>query len=246
MLACERCAGVCERVLACVCERVRVWCSPFCANLLRHPPKPTEPTGTQDGDASAADWEDGAVASAAGAMDYLALVPAGSGDRLLSSPSSSSTLEAFWALAGRCRGSLDAFVRGGFVRESVALFDWGMRAIELNEVVEQEAENGRTLGRAYTCGVSNMGVFGFGFGGERRQEGAVVAYGAHALAGLHYATSSSLTGTLYQLSCGTVGGALCLTLHFASPLVDRATARAFADALVRVLAEVATAKGREA
>ncbi len=186
----------------------------------------------------AVDWADGAVASAAGAMDYLARLPAGSGARLLlGSPSSSSSSpdahEGFWAVAGQCRRSYEAFVAAGFVPESVALFDWGVRAIELNEVVEKEAENAKTLGRAYTCGVSNMGVF------PGPRDGA---YGPHRLAGLHYATSSSLTGTLYQLSCGTAGGALCLTLHFASPLVDRATAGAFADALVRVLARVVEAE----
>lgn len=197
------------------------------------------------------------MASAAGAMDYLARVPAGSGARLLAaaaaaSSSSSSVgdaLEGFWSLAAHCRRSLDGFVGAGFVPESVALFDWGMRAIELNEVVEKEAENAGTLGRAYTCGVSNMGIFGGnGANGSQGQDGkeaaaaaTAVPYGPYALTGLHYATSSSLTGTLYQLSCGTVGGALCLTLHFASPLVDHATAGAFADALVAVLTRVAAA-----
>lgn len=206
---------------------------------------------TQRGDADTGaaagvvDWADGAVASAAGAMDYLARVPAGSGRRLLASSSSaagaSQEEEAararFWEVARECRGSFDDFVARGYVPESVALFDWGMRAIELNEVVEREAENAQTLGRAYTCGVSNMGVFGGG-GGE-----GLVPYGPYRLEGLHYATSSSLTGTLYQLSCGTVGGALCLTLHGASPLVDRVALSAFADALVRVLACVAEGNG---
>lgn len=187
------------------------------------------------------------MASAAGAMDFLARVPAGSGARLLDASSSSSSSakaeahERFWSLAGHCSRSLEAFVAAGFVPESVALFDWGMRAIELNEVVEREAENGKTLGRAYTCGVSNMGIFQPK--SSSNDDGAGVGYGPYRLAGLHYATSSSLTGTLYQLSCGTVGGALCLTLHGAWPLVDRPTARAFADALARVLACVAEAEG---
>ena len=184
------------------------------------------------------DWADNAVASAAGAMDVLARVKAQSGTALRQSSSSSEEedkREAFWAVAKQCRQELLDFVAAGYVPESVQLFDWGMQTLELNEVVEKEAENPKTLGRAYTCGVSNMGVFGPGGGKGDDSSSFSSSYGDYRLRGVHYATSHSLTGSLYQLSCGTVDGALCLTLHYAWPLVDRATAAAFADAVVDIL-----------
>lgn len=114
----------------------------------------------------------------------------------------------------------------------VRLFDWGMRSVEINDVVEKEADNPATAGRAYTCGVSNMGVFsGQGMYGPRR---------LHAV---HYATSHSLTGSLYQLSCGTVGGQLCMTMHFCEPIVGRDTAAAFADSYVKLLHAAAAGGG---
>jgi hypothetical protein len=70
----------------------------------------------------------------------------------------------------------------------------------------------------------------------------VCGSGPLRLDGIHYATSHSLTGSLYQLSCGTVGGDLFLTLHFPWPIVTRQTAAVFADALDAVLATVLEAE----
>lgn len=226
------------------------------------------------------DWEENAVASAAGAMDFMVRLQERQGRNLLcthkSTTSKNGTVaataatapgaprphvageEAFWLLAKQCRREFLDFVSAGFVPESVNLFDWGMQTLELNEVVEKEAENPKTLGRAYTCGVSNMGVFEDGMGGGRRRgsnrssngsrgmdedfslsssafSSCLPSYGSLRLHGIHYATSHSLTGSLYQLSCGTVNGALCLTFHYPWPLVDREMANRFADRVVQIL-----------
>ena len=46
-------------------------------------------------------------------------------------------------------------------REAVAVFDWAMDNMSIWASLEIESRNPKTLGRAYTCGVSNMGRYPF-------------------------------------------------------------------------------------
>lgn len=154
-------------------------------------------------------------------MDFLARLPANSGQRLINDPSAWE--KEFWSLAQLCRQEYLDFVKQGFGPESVRLFDMGMKAVEILEVVEKEADNPKTLGRAYSCGVSNMGIF------RHAVDYALSSGDQLSLQGVYYATSHSLTGSLYQLSCGTVGGALCLTFQFPHPIVGQESAQAFAS-----------------
>lgn len=52
---------------------------------------------------------------------------------------------------------------------------------------------------------------------------------------LHYGTSHSACGSLFQLSCGTVDGELFMTLQFAEPIVSRSMAKAFLEAVAKNL-----------
>ncbi|KAG5192997.1 hypothetical protein JKP88DRAFT_291596 [Tribonema minus] len=192
---------------------------PFGAGAPGHQGKPNANGGGAE--ARALDWTEGAVACAGGAMDWVAGLPANSGRALVSGAAGAE--RDFWRLARRARGEMAAFAASGTAREAAAVFDWGMRAIEIGDVCEREARRPATLGRAYTCGVSNMGRY------------AHAATTGARVAALHYATSHSPWGSLYQLSCGTVGGRLCMTFQFAEPIVGRAMGAAFADALVAVL-----------
>ncbi|CAN0549116.1 unnamed protein product [Ectocarpus sp. 12 AP-2014] len=47
------------------------------------------------------------------------------------------------------------------LREAVAVFDWAMENMSIWASVDIESRNAKTLGRAYTCGVSNMGRYPF-------------------------------------------------------------------------------------
>lgn len=47
------------------------------------------------------------------------------------------------------------------VREAVAVFDWAMENMSIWASLDIESRNAKTLGRAYTCGVSNMGRYPF-------------------------------------------------------------------------------------
>lgn len=46
-------------------------------------------------------------------------------------------------------------------REAVAVFDWAMENMSIWASLDIESRNPKTLGRAYTCGVSNMGRYPF-------------------------------------------------------------------------------------
>ncbi len=41
------------------------------------------------------------------------------------------------------------------------MFDWAMENMSIWASLEIESRNAKTLGRAYTCGVSNMGRYPF-------------------------------------------------------------------------------------
>lgn len=51
--------------------------------------------------------------------------------------------------------------------------------------------------------------------------------GGLSLKAVHYGTSQSACGSLFQLSCGTVDGDLYMTLQFPHPVVSRPMARAY-------------------
>lgn len=53
-----------------------------------------------------------------------------------------------------------------------------------------------------------------------------------SLKAVHYGTSQSACGSLFQLSCGTVGGELFMTLQFADPVVTRSAAKAYLEGIV--------------
>lgn len=43
----------------------------------------------------------------------------------------------------------------------MAVFDWAMENMSIWASLDIESRNAKTLGRAYTCGVSNMGRYPF-------------------------------------------------------------------------------------
>ncbi|CAN0555750.1 unnamed protein product, partial [Ectocarpus sp. 12 AP-2014] len=91
-----------------------------------------------------------------------------------------------------------------------------MENIHIWASVDMQSRNPKTLGRAYTCGVSNMGRYPFD-----------TQVGNLSLKAVHYGTSQSARGSLFQLSCGTIDGELYMTLQFAEPLVTREAGQAY-------------------
>lgn len=122
------------------------------------------------------DFTGGTVSSASGAVDYVtsstpdlsrSSMPWAATSPTLPPQLSEEFRRCFWELAAQCRErSEDLLQKWQLVPESVRLFHIGMRLQEAGyadilRAVEIDAHNPRTLGRGYTCGVSNMGVVDF-------------------------------------------------------------------------------------
>ncbi|CAM9503923.1 unnamed protein product [Discosporangium mesarthrocarpum] len=185
------------------------------------------------------DWTGGTVACAGGAMDYVVNVQANSGKALTGAAggvegggvagegkagAEAEAEELFWRLARRCKRATKDLVEGEIAREAVAVFDWAMESMDIWASLNIESRNAKTLGRAYTVGVSNMGRYPFS-----------TEVGGLDLEAVHFATRHATCGSLYQLSCGTVRGGLCMTGQFAEPVVDRPMAKEFMRSVVACL-----------
>ena len=120
----------------------------------------------------------------------------------------------FWDAARNAGSQLAEFEAKGFGPQSVRVFDWATDAMEMTRLVELEADNPYSLGRAYCCGVSNAGLYG----------------GADGVAQMYYATSTRYAGATFQASCVTVGGALNCCFNAPEPIATRASLEAFAKA----------------
>ena len=183
----------------------------------------------------------------AGSMDLVLRACGGDAERLLvaaaaeaegASEEGSSVADErdkFWALAREAGAQLSELSSAGFVEDAVRVFDWATESMEIPRIVELAAGSPFTLGRAYSCGVSNAGVYG----GDARA-------GAYSLSSVRYAVSHARSGSIFQLSCVTVpsdGDAAAGSLHcvFAapSPLVPRELLDAYADTCLRALAAAA-------
>jgi hypothetical protein len=89
-----------------------------------------------------------------------------------------------------------------------------------------------TLGRAYSAGISNVGVFGH-----------PTSYGDLSLREVFFGISQTVSAPAVSVSAATVGGKLCLAVHTATPLWPQSEAAAYADKFVRTLELAAAEEG---
>ena len=193
------------------------------------------------------DWAQGTVACAAGAVDYVVpvteIVKRRGRGSLEDAESEIKAREGIWNLAVRCKAEGSFIIdRQQWVQESVRLFGLGMKFANVLKIVEMDAASG-SLGRGYSCGVSNMGLVDFGDADnltkqqqlphkqQQQQQQPEVRQA-------FYATSHSRNGVLCQLSCMTTGGEgeFCGCLQFTAPIIPTEKgaqiARILADLLV--------------
>ena len=188
---------------------------------------------------SVPDWAFGTVACAAGAVDFV--VPVGEkvtlrGRNRRNTATETQSDEEIWQLALRCKSEANWIIeKQQWVQESVRLFGLGMQFADVLKVVELDAASG-SLGRGFSCGVSNMGLASFG-------DAETTANSSPPLAvkRAYYGTSHSRNGVLCQLSCMTVGasGDFCGCLQFTDPLIPPHEGKRIAAALQRLLVELA-------
>lgn len=136
--------------------------------------------------------------------------------------------ESFWDSARSATAQLAAFVDADFGKQSVRVFDWAMDSMEMARLVELEADNPLTLGRAYACGVSNAGVF--------EMDESVQVY---------YATSNSYSGSALQAYVVTVNGDLRCCFEATQPIVSEATLHKFSEVFLDVLRREAAGSSQE-
>lgn len=182
----------------------------------------------------------------AGSMDLMVgPLKDGSGSAIRSE---SSGPGLFWDLAKDGRSQTSEFVEGGQgPREAVRVFDAAMQISDMNNLVHLTAMSEASQGRAYSAGVTNVGVYerqgAVRREGQGERDTLKTKHGNYEIQDLFFATSHARTGCLYQVSCLTVDGRLSLTFHPASPLVPDDANAAFADAFVDLLSTVAESDG---
>lgn len=173
------------------------------------------------GEGSGSDFTGGTVACAGGAVDYIVPVDLSA----ITTPARDKAIhrEGLWELAARSSEKAASIFNRKFVPESVRLFDFGMRYAEVLAIVDADAASA-TLGRGFSCGVSNVGVCDFPAYLPQSSEGVSVE-------GVYYGTSHARNGVLCQLSCETVKstGSLCGCLQMTSPILSREDQAAFED-----------------
>lgn len=189
------------------------------------------------------DWASGAVACAAGALDYIISVPSSNLHQMIVTQDttqkgkSDSAIETFWNLAKTCSDTTDRLInKEKFVPESVRLFGIGMNipGLDILKAVEVEANSYTSLGRGFSCGVSNAGIGTF----PSVRVPADVASDIESelsVEEVYFGTSHGRNGVLSLLSCLTVNEQLCGCLQFTAPLTTPQEADCLLEALIRLI-----------
>jgi hypothetical protein len=182
----------------------------------------------------------------AGSMDLLhGPLPDRSGQALRRNPTK-ERLTDFWNLAREGKKQTEDFIASDGPRNAVRVFDFAMSISDMNNLVHLTSQSKDSKGRAYSAGVTNVGVFdrqpAFQRENESKQTPLKVKHGRFKVEDIFFATSHARTGCLYQVSCLTVDGELKLTFHPASPIITEETNAHFANAFVDMLEIVAGVK----
>ena len=181
------------------------------------------------------------VACMAGSHDLMhGPLPDGSGAALRRG---SDNLDLFWNLAREGKQQTEQFIAAGGPEEAVRVFDFAMSISDLNNLVYLTAQSKDTKGRAYSAGLTNVGVYerqtAFQEADESERDLIKIQHGRYKVDDVFYATPHIQSGCLYPVSCMTVDGELKLTSNPVSPIVSEETNVRFADALVQLLEIVA-------
>ncbi|CAM6031849.1 unnamed protein product, partial [Sphagnum compactum] len=204
------------------------------------------------------DWAQNTVACAAGALDYNICVPSSLADAFfvaLSAPLRPLTPEesaTYWSHARTCQRISHRLINEcSFVPESVRLFGIGMSlpGVDILQAVELEANNPTTLGRGYSCGVSNAGIADFRGNSSSSStsdsgpsSGTSTNYGRKGnlqVDRAFFGVSHGRNGVSALLSCMTVHGRLNSCLQFTTPLTSSVEAERCVNLLVSFLSRLA-------
>lgn len=154
-------------------------------------------------------------------------------------------LERFWELAQEGKLQTNDFIAFDGPQQAVRVFDFAMTISDLNNLVHLAAQSKDTKGRAYSAGVTNVGVY------ERQQgfpkadgtrDSLSIERGNYRVQDIYFATPHTQSGCLFQVSCMTLDGQLSLTFNPVSPIISDETNEKFANAFVDLLEVVGGTK----
>eukprot|EP01038_Epipyxis_sp_PR26KG_P010295 gene10295-13840_t len=187
------------------------------------------------------DFTDGSVACTGGAVDYIisqssfVLKTLNNWFTLIDESKDSNDLDVeefdlfknmFWTLATETKHQADFIInKCQFVPESVRLFSFGMKTVDILQAVEIDARNKDSYGRGFSCGVSNVGVVPF----HSKRDKAIEIIESY------YATSHSRNGVLCQLSTMSINENLFGCLQFTNPIISDVEGEAFKNNLLKLL-----------
>jgi hypothetical protein len=99
------------------------------------------------------------IACMAGSMDLMhGPFDDRSGEKLRKAPTS-ERIDQFWALAREGKEQTSDFVKYDGPRDAVRVFDFAMTISDMNNLVDLTSKSADSQGRAYSAGVSNVGVY---------------------------------------------------------------------------------------
>jgi hypothetical protein len=183
------------------------------------------------------------VACMAGSMDLMLGPLADRSGRTLKQTYTPEAATIFWNLARESSKQTIDFMESNGPEQAVRVFDFAMSISDLNNLVHLTAESKDNKGRAYSAGITNVGVYESqeAFARIDQSEPAVllVDYGKYKIQDIFFATTHTRSGCLYPASCITVDGSLKMTFNPVAPIVSDKTNANFADGYVELLEIVA-------
>eukprot|EP00617_Octactis_speculum_P009830 CAMPEP_0185780014 /NCGR_PEP_ID=MMETSP1174-20130828/97722_1 /TAXON_ID=35687 /ORGANISM="Dictyocha speculum, Strain CCMP1381" /LENGTH=413 /DNA_ID=CAMNT_0028469381 /DNA_START=40 /DNA_END=1281 /DNA_ORIENTATION=- len=192
---------------------------------------------------ASSDWTDTETLSChAGSMDLMVTPTFATAKALSSRNSEESAREEFWEAAASCKDQLGQFIGSGFGPAAVRVFDLASQSMEMSRLVELNADSPLSLGRAYSCGVSNAGVYPWPSSHSSSYidpASDTKRVRSAELTSVLYATSHVHAGSLFQMSCVTLEGVLHICLNTVRPLVPDAAADIYLASFVNTLEAVA-------
>lgn len=202
-----------------------------------------------------ADWAQGAVVCAAGAVDFVLPVQAsavvdvrGVFNAVKKNIEISHTdkkvefrghTASLWELSKDCRIMAKEKVEKSLA-ENLLFFDFLMRKIKLCDILNEDSNNPLIMGRFAHCCVSNLGVCNLTNPGkaDTRKQCSEGESSPLVLKDAYFASGGAYFGFFVSAFCMTVEGRLTVTLTFIHPLISPEDAFLFKETLLAVLQQL--------
>lgn len=142
------------------------------------------------------------VSCQAGSMDLMLGPLNDFSGASLRSGKDKNAIEKFWRLAKEGRDQTRSFIESGGPEQAVKVFDFAMTVADLNNLVHLTAKSESSKGRAYSAGISNVGVYERQKAVKREKsndrDNLKSKHGRYDIKEIYFATSHARSGCLYQ------------------------------------------------